>query len=162
MLASIFVTGGIDALTNPESKMPVAQDVAQAIADQVPALAGKDPETLIRINAATQVVAGTLLAFGRVPRLSSLALAVSLVPTTAGGHRFWEYDDPAQRKQQQAHFFKNVSLLGGLLIAVADTHGKPGLGWRARHAAEHAGAAVDRTRREARLAAKAARAKVPV
>jgi hypothetical protein len=45
----------------------------------------------------------------------------------------------------------------GLLLAAVDTEGRPGMVWRTRHATEHAGAAVRRTRREARLAARAAR-----
>jgi putative oxidoreductase len=57
------------------------------------------------------------------------------VPTTLAGHRFWEEDDPARRHQQQIHFFKNLGLLGGLVLAAADTGGAPSLGWRARRAA---------------------------
>ena len=171
MLASIFVTGGVDALRNPGSKVPMAEGLTPQL-QRIPALAEYDTETLVRINGGVQAGAGTLFALGRFPRLSSLALAASIIPTTAAGHRFWEMEGP-QRKQQQVQFFKNLSILGGLLIASADTAGKPGLGWRTRHTAEHAGAAVRRGRREARhaakmarretkLAAKAARAKLPV
>jgi hypothetical protein len=35
-------------------------------------------------------------------------------------------------------FIKNASVGGGLLLAVADTGGKPSLGWRARRAAKKA------------------------
>jgi putative oxidoreductase len=34
------------------------------------------------------------------------------------------------------HFFKNVSMLGGLMLAAVDTEGKPGVAWRARRAAK--------------------------
>ena len=156
MLASMFVTGGLDALRDPGPKGPPAMDVAT----RLPGVPEWDAELLVQVNGGVQVGAGLLLALGRVPRLSALALAASLVPTTAAGHRFWEYDDAAQRRQQQIHFLKNVSMLGGLLLAAVDTEGRPGVGWRARHASEHAGAAVRRGRRESRLAAKAARAKL--
>ena len=36
------------------------------------------------------------------------------------------------RAQQQMHFFKNLALLGGLILAAVDTEGEPSLGWRAR------------------------------
>jgi putative oxidoreductase len=160
MMASIFIAGGLDAFLNPEPKVPMAEPVAAKVAAGLPGLPASDTELLIRVNGGVQLTAGTLLALGRFPRLSALALAASLVPTTAAGHRFWEYDDPAQRQQQQIHFFKNVSMLGGLLLAAMDTEGRPGLGWRTRHAVEHAEAAARRSRREARLAAKAARAKL--
>jgi uncharacterized membrane protein YphA (DoxX/SURF4 family) len=157
MLSSMFITGGLDALLKPGPKAPVAEDVAPKIASNVEFLP-EDTEQLIRINGAVQVVAGSLLALGRMPRLSALVLAASLVPTTAAGHRFWEEQDKGQRQAQQIHFFKNVSMLGGLLLAAVDTEGKPGVAWRTRHAVEHAGAAAQRTRREAKLAAKAAKA----
>ncbi|MBA3621176.1 MAG: DoxX family protein [Euzebyales bacterium] len=160
LLASMFVTGGVDALLNPAPKVPVADDVATSVAGHLPGLSEQDTETLVRLNGGVQVGAGTLFALGRFPRLSALALAASLVPTTAAAHRYWEYDDPVQRQQQQAHFFKNVSMLGGLLLASIDTEGRPSLGWRARHTVGHAEAAVRRSRREAQLAAKAARAKL--
>ncbi len=160
MLASMFLAGGLDALRNPGPKVPLAKELAPKVAAALPGLPEHDTELLVRINGGVQLGAGTLLALGRFPRLSALALAASLAPTTAAGHRFWQYDDAAQRQQQQIHFFKNISMLGGLLLASLDTEGKPGLGWRTRHAVEHAEAAARRSRREVRLAAKAARAKL--
>ncbi|MFL6124883.1 DoxX family protein, partial [Actinophytocola sp.] len=83
-----------------------------------------------------QVAAGVALGLGKFPRLSALVLAASLAPTTMAGHRFWEHDDTADRAAQRIHFLKNVGLIGGLLIAAADTHGKPSLSWRTRHATD--------------------------
>ena len=161
LLASIFIASGIDTIRNPGPRVPVARDVASSFAKRVPALAGRSTEELIRINGAVQTTAGSLLAVGRVPRLSALVLAGSLVPTTMAGHRYWTVDDPAQRKMQKVHLLKNLSILGGLLLAVADTEGRPGLAWRTHHTAEHAGAAARRTRRQVRRAAERAREKLP-
>jgi putative oxidoreductase len=136
MLAAVFVTGGIDVLRQPGPRAEVAASVATKVAEPLPL--ASDPEQLVRINAAVQVVAGLLLALGRFPRLAATALAASLVPTTLAGHRFWEYDDPAQRSQQQIHFLKNLGLLGGLILAMLDTEGAPSLRWRARQAARRA------------------------
>lgn len=158
MLASMFLVGGVDAVRDPSSKVPVADDVVPPIAKQVPWLEEMNTEELVRLNGVAQVAGGTLLALGRFPRLSSAVLAVSLLPTTAAGHRFWEEEDPGTRANQQIHFFKNVSMLGGLAIAAMDTAGRPGLAWRAGHAVEHASTAIDRTRREARLARKLTKA----
>lgn len=155
MLASIFLVGGVNALRNTPTSAAKAKPVvdrlvpmAQRVAPQAPV--PTDPETLVRINAGVQIGAALALATGRAPRLSAAVLAASMVPTTAAGHRFWEVDDPAQRTQQQLHFFKNVSVVGGLVIAAGDTDGSPGMAWRARRAARDA-------RREARHLAKAAR-----
>jgi uncharacterized membrane protein YphA (DoxX/SURF4 family) len=71
-----------------------------------------------------------------MPRLAALALAGTLVPTTIAGHRFWEIDNPQQRSAQRIHFLKNLSMLGGLLLAATDREGRPSLSWRARRAAD--------------------------
>lgn len=158
LLSSIFVTGGLDALLHPEPKVPVAEDVARRAAAALPGVPEDNTELLVRANGALQVVAGALLAIGRIPRLSALALAGSLILTTFAGHPFWQERDQARRQQQQIEFFKNASMFGGLILAALDTEGRPGLAWRTGHAIDHAEAAVRRTRREARLATKAAAA----
>ena len=87
-----------------------------------------DPELVVRANGAVMVGAGSMLALGRLPRRAALALALSLLPTTAAGHPFWQIKDPKQRAAQRLQLQKNLSMLGGLLLAVVDTGGKPGLG----------------------------------
>jgi putative oxidoreductase len=115
MLSAVFLSGGVDVLKNPEPRVKMAAPVLGRITELAPGLP-QDPVLLVRANAAVQVAAGAMLAAGRMPRLAALALAASLVPTTVGGHRFWELDDPAQRAQQRIHFLKNTAILGGLLV----------------------------------------------
>ncbi len=162
MLASMFVVGGVNALRNVETRAKAAVPVTDKLiplAERVlpNAPIPTEPATLVRINAIAQIGAAAMLATGRVPRLSATVLAVSLVPTTAAGHRYWEESDPTQRANQKIHFFKNVSMLGGLIIASGDTEGKPGVAWRARRAAKDArrgaGHLAGSARREAKLAA---------
>ena len=152
MLASIFVVGGVNALRNAPTMAakakPVTDRIVPLIQRAVPL--PEDPATLVQINSGIQIAGALTLATGRAPRLSAAVLAATLLPTTATAHRFWELDDKPQRTQQQLHFFKNVSLVGGLIIAAGDTDGKPGVAWRARRA-------VKDTRREARHLGKAAR-----
>ncbi|HEX6148274.1 DoxX family protein [Nocardioides sp.] len=155
MLASMFLVGGVNALRNAPAlaakAKPVTQRLAPLAEKAVPQVSmPENPVTLIRVNAAAQIGAGFTLATGRAPRLSAAVLAATLVPTTLAGHRYWEEDDPAARSNQRIHFFKNVSMLGGLMIAGVDTEGRPGLAWRARRAAKDA-------RREARHLAATAR-----
>ena len=100
-----------------------------------------DPARLVRLNGAVQLGAGALLAIGRVPRLASVALAASLVPTLAG-HRFWEETDLAAKADQRMQFLKNLAMLGGLMLAAMDTNGAPSLGWRAKMAAGKATASI--------------------
>ncbi|MGH3507927.1 MAG: hypothetical protein ACRDO2_12060, partial [Nocardioidaceae bacterium] len=97
-----------------------------------------DSTMLVRANGVLHVLAGSMLGTGRMPRLAALTLAASMVPTTLGGHRYWEEPDPSVRANQRIHFMKNVSVIGGLLLASVDTEGRPSLAWRARHQASKA------------------------
>jgi uncharacterized membrane protein YphA (DoxX/SURF4 family) len=148
MLSSIFIAGGINALKAPQGHAQAAKPVLDAVAPAVdkavevaPIEQRPDDEMLIKIDAGVKIVAGSMLAVGKFPRLAATALAASMVPTTMT-HQFWTETDPSRKADQQIQFLKNVSLLGGLLIAAADTEGKPSLGWRGRRAARLASVAA--------------------
>lgn len=151
LLASMFVAGGLDTLRNPSSKVETAEPVTARVSGILPDALPKDTAQLVRINGAVQFGGGLLLAVGKFPRLSALALAGTVVPTTAAGHRFWEQEDPGMKVNQRIHFLKNLSMLGGLLLAVADTAGKPSLGRRAKAAAKQTKRAAKQTKRDAKL-----------
>jgi uncharacterized membrane protein YphA (DoxX/SURF4 family) len=119
MLASMFVYGGANALRNASAMAPKAEPVADLLHKVAPDV-NVSNANLVRINGAIHVAAGTALATGHVPRLSALVLAGTLVPTTAVGHPFWNQGDPTARKNQTIHFLKNVSMIGGLLMATLD------------------------------------------
>jgi putative oxidoreductase len=147
MLASTFVWGGIQAMKNA----PALAEASKPVNDEIRDLAGKvapqvkvpaDDKTLVRINAGVHIVAGLGLATNRAPRLCALALAGTVVPTTVAGHPFWQEKDKAARTRQMTHFFKNISMLGGLILAAVDTEGRPGVAWRTSHAAGTATKAV--------------------
>src|ERR1700733_1907732 len=150
MLASIFIVEGFDTLRHPERVAKQAEPVVRQLAERVPAVPAQ-PEQAVRINGAIQLAAGSLLALSRWPRLSALAIAATLVPTTLAGHRFWEAEKEEDQAQQRIHFLKNLSMFGGLMIAAADTAGSPSIAWRTRNTAKTA-------RREAKLVAKTAKA----
>jgi putative oxidoreductase len=164
LLAATFISGGIDTLRKPASRVAAADRVLAPLVDRVPQLS--NTEQVVKIDAAVKVVAGSLLAIGRVPRLSATVLVASIIPTTAAGHPFWQERDPAQRTQQRLHFFKNAGMLGGLLLAAVDTEGRPSLGWWARRAPAIVSHTATGLRRDTELALLSAghtmREKLPV
>ncbi|KXO89064.1 DoxX family membrane protein [Tsukamurella pseudospumae] len=148
LLGSFFVYTGYTGLTSDpghkaDTVAPLVEKATESLPDST--VIPTSARTWLRINSGVQLGGGLLLATGRLPRASSLTLAGTLVPATAVDHPFWRESDPEIRREQQLHFVKNLSLLGGLLIAGFDTEGRPGATWRARRAAQRASERVSDT-----------------
>lgn len=150
LLAGIFIFGGYNALRHPAGHAPVAEPVTKPIAQRTSL--PDDTENLVRANGAAMVLGGTLLALGKFPRTSATLLMGTLVPTAAT-HQFWNETDPQAKQQKLTQFVKDLSLLGGLMLAAADTEGKPGMAYRAKMASEGVERAAQNARREAKIAA---------
>ena len=155
MLAAPFIFGGINQLQNADKLAPVAGPFIHKIAE--PAGLPDDAELLVKTNGALMVAAGAGLAAGIWRKPSAALLAASLVPTTLAGHSFWEFDNPRDRAIHKSGFFNNLGLLGGLVLALVDTEGKPGLLYRAKFAGDSFGRTAETTRRDARRTAKSAK-----
>ncbi|HTX97874.1 MAG TPA: DoxX family membrane protein [Mycobacterium sp.] len=139
LLSAAFIGQGINSLLNPKSAAQAAApavDGLQALPDPLGSSIPSDPETFAQITAAVQIGGGLLLATGKLPRVASAALALTVLPANLGAHSFWNESDPQAKAQKRQQFLTDLSLVGGLLIASADTAGKPSLGWRSRRAAE--------------------------
>jgi uncharacterized membrane protein YphA (DoxX/SURF4 family) len=139
LLSVAFIGQGVESLLNPKSAAEAAApavDSLQALPDPVGSKIPSDPETFAQITAAVQIGGGLLLATGKMPRVASAALAFTVLPANLGTHMFWAETDPQRKAELRQAFLKELSLLGGLVIASADTEGKPSLGWRGRRAAE--------------------------
>lgn len=158
LLASVFISGGINALRQPGPHGDMAEPVVDKVAD--PMGLPDDPELLAQVNGGVMIGAGLLLALGKAPRLASAALAATIIPTTLAGHRFWEADDAGEKDEQRIHFMKNLGLLGGLALAAVDTEGRPGVIWRARSTARGARRRAQATQKVAKAEARRAQAKV--
>jgi putative oxidoreductase len=109
-LAAMFITGGADAMLDPGPRTSKAEQVGVPL----------DPELAVRANGAAMLAAGTALALGIWPRLAAAVLAGTLVPTTLAGHPYWKLEDPAARRRQRVHDFKNLGLFGGALLVCAE------------------------------------------
>jgi len=103
-IAFVFIAGGISTLRNPQ---PRVEEIAR--------LRFPLPELAVRINAALMMVAGIALALNVQAALASMVLAILLVPTTVFGHAFW-IEQGQRRQLQMSNFFKNLAILGGLLL----------------------------------------------
>jgi uncharacterized membrane protein YphA (DoxX/SURF4 family) len=145
MLSAVFVARGVDALRSPKPAADAARPTLEGLSklpDPVGTNVPNDAETVARATAAVQIGGGLLLATGKLPRVASAALALSVVPGSLGGHTFWSETDPQRKAEERRAFLTDISLIGGLIIAAVDTEGKPSLGWRGRRAARKVSGAV--------------------
>ncbi len=152
MLASIFVSSGIRVLMRPDDNVEAARPLADQAAPLLERLDPRlptDPRTLVRIKAATDVVAGLALATGHFTRPAAAVLAAGLVPSAASA---WN----SGKGDRTNRLLENLGLLGGLLLAAADTEGRPGLTYRTSHAVDRSQRSVRRAMRTAKREAKIA------
>jgi uncharacterized membrane protein YphA (DoxX/SURF4 family) len=152
LLGAIFVVSGARNLASPDRLVSPAKRVTDRVTpllERTDPRLPTEPRTLVQIKAGVDLVGGLLLATGHLTRPAAAALAAGLVPTTLAGHPFWAYG-AEERQQHQTHFLKNLGLLGGLLLAAADTEGRPSLRYRTGHA-------IGRSQRSVRRAVKTAK-----
>ena len=148
MLASIFVVNGVRVLARPDAKAESSRPVTDRLTPLLERLDPRiptDPRTLVRLKAATDVLAGVALATGHVTRPAAAVLAAGLVPSTV-----------VRNPKGDGDFLKNLGLLGGLLLAAVDTEGRPSMGYRTSHAVDQSQRRVKRAVRTAKREAKIA------
>lgn len=147
LLASVFVVDGLRAAARPQEELhhlPFAEDALGKAAERIPLPVS--PDLLVRALGVAKVGAGVALGFGIAPRVAAGLLALLHTPTMLSRHPFWT-ETGARRREELGGLVRDAAILGGLLLAVSDTNGKPSLAWRAEHATEQA-------RRDAAKAAK--------
>lgn len=145
MLSAVFISRGVEALRSPKPAADATRHTLEELSklpDPVGTNVPSNAETVARVNAAVQIGGGLLLATGKLPRVASAALALSVVPGSLGGHAFWNESEPQRKADERRAFVTDISLIGGLIIAAVDTEGKPSLGWRGRRAARKVSGAV--------------------
>lgn len=103
-LAIPFIVLGVQTVTNPGPRLGAAKRLG------LPA-----PRALVRLTGMAMIVGGGGLVLNRCPRAAAVGLAASLIPTTAGQHRFWEEPAGRHRQEKLVNFVKNMGLFGGLL-----------------------------------------------
>lgn len=108
LLAAIFLSSSVNAIQNAEHMTGPAEKLGLP-----------EPVNMVRLHGIVNLVGGLMLALGIKPKLAAWALIGNLIPTTIGGHPFWEETDEGDKVNQMIHFLKNVSLLGGLLVFIA-------------------------------------------
>ena len=136
LLASSFIVAGADKLKNADDTAEQLSPVLRRAADALPVRV--EEKTLARAVGATQLGAGLLFALGKAPRFSASILAVTTALNTFVEWRTADIGSKDLRSARRSRLLKNLSLVGGVLLASVDTAGRPSLVWRAQHLAADA------------------------
>lgn len=137
LLATGFVAAGVDRLRDADATAEQLRPTLARAGSVVPAAGSVtgNPLLVARIVGGTQVGAGLLLGTGHFTRLAGLLLAGTSALNAVVEFKNADADTTAERKLRRAQLLKNLSLIGGVLLAAVDTNGRPGLAWRAGHLA---------------------------
>jgi putative oxidoreductase len=111
-LATIFLMSGVTKFVDLESSIRYATTVGLPW-----------PEGLIPLGAAVEVLGGLSILFGVVARIGALALAAFTAIATFYFHDFWNFGG-LERQAQMIHFLKNLAILGGMLLLMAEGAGR--------------------------------------
>jgi len=137
MLAAVFLADGLDAVRHPDAhaeKVERFRPVLKKVTDAVGL--PDDPRLLVRASGAVTIAAAIALASGKVPRVAAFTLAAVSAPVALAANPLWAAKGKEQRREYAQGALRSAALLGGLLIAGADTAGKPSIGWRMSQARE--------------------------
>jgi putative oxidoreductase len=74
------------------------------------------PGLAVATAAAIEILGGLALLSGFRAKIASWVLLLYLIPTTLLFHNFWAWPPGMQRMDLQVHFFKNLAIMGGMLI----------------------------------------------
>jgi putative oxidoreductase len=87
--------------------------------------AGMPMHQVMLVGAIVFLTVGSgMIIFGYQARLGGLLLLVFLVLATFYFHDFWNLEGEAQQREM-IHFFKNLGLMGGMLLVIANGVGPP-------------------------------------
>lgn len=113
LISLVFIVFGYLQFTNIDNY------VANPTVIKVAAMSGiLSPAVIAYLVAAIDLFGGVLILVGYQTRWAAIVLVVFIVLTLIFAHNFWTMEGPA-RAANQAHFYKNLGLIGGLLFLIA-------------------------------------------
>jgi putative oxidoreductase len=80
------------------------------------------PSVAIAVDAAVEILGGLAILVGFQAKAAAWVVFLFMIPTTFLFHNFWTMDG-MNRIDNQAHFLKNVAIMGGLLLLAANGPG---------------------------------------
>lgn len=134
LLASWFVYGGVRQALEPHATAAAAEPVVAPALREV----GLDVpvESLVRAHGVATALTATVLAVSKSPRTAGVALTGLAAVTVAVATPFWRLEEGPEREAAKEQFLKNVSLLGGAMLAASAGHSARHLKHKKAHKAK--------------------------
>ena len=124
LIAAIFLISGFAKLTD------TAGTVGYMEAQGIPGA-----YALAIIAGLAEVLGGLAILFGLLTRIGAFGLILFMIPTTLIFHAFWTMDG-MEAKTQMGNFVKNLAVIGGLALLVANGAGRFSIDARLRRPIE--------------------------
>jgi putative oxidoreductase len=103
LFALLFVMAGFGHFTKAEIGYAESAGVPMA-------------SVVVPFSGILAIVGGLSIAAGYKAKWGAWLIVLFLIPVTFAMHAFWKVTDPQMAQMQQAHFFKNISMLGAALF----------------------------------------------
>lgn len=81
------------------------------------------PDLLGYIAPPVEVIGGVAIVLGTATRYAALLILLFTIIATFSSHRWWNYPE-AQQAGQHSHFWKNVTMMGGLVVLFVTAGGR--------------------------------------
>ena len=80
---------------------------------------GPIPKVSVAVTGLMLLLGGLGILLGAYVSISVLLLVLFLLGTLVKMHKYWEVADPAARMGEHVNFYKNLALIGALLVLLA-------------------------------------------
>ena len=77
------------------------------------------PKAAVALTGILLLIGGISVLLNFYPVVGLVALIVFLIPVSFLMHAFWKVQDPMAKMGERVNFFKNLALLGGVLILLS-------------------------------------------
>jgi putative oxidoreductase len=82
------------------------------------------PQALAYLAPPVEFFGGLAIMLGLFTEWAAILMVVFTIIATLTSHRYWEFSDPAQYRAQNTNFFKNVTMMGGMLLLFVTAGGR--------------------------------------
>jgi len=124
LIAPIFLVSGFTKLTDTST-----------VAGLMEAHGIPSPYALAIIAGLAEVLGGLAILFGFLTRIGAFGLMIYLIPVTWIFHAFWSMEG-MEAQMQASNFLKNLCVMGGLSLLVANGAGRYSIDARLRRPIE--------------------------